>query len=161
MITVILPTRDSAARLVQVLTILVPAAVDGLVKSVVFADAGSTDATLAIAEDSGARVISVQGDVGTRLAAGVAAVRGGWILALDESLALPEAWRVPVEAHLAGGGGKPAWIAATGLLGLPGRPLAVLAPREACEAAGGFKPGDEPLKALLERLKPKAVRLRA
>ena len=160
MISVILPTRDSAARLVQVLTLLVPAAVDGLVKAVVFADADSTDATLAIAEDSGARVISVQGDVGTRLAAGVAAARGGWILALDEALALPEAWRVPVEAHLAGGGGKPAWIAAAGPFGLPGRPLAVLASREAYDAAGGFKPGGEPLKALLGRLKPKAVRLR-
>ena len=160
MISVILPTRDSAARLVQVLTLLVPAAIDGLVKEVVFADAGSTDATLAIAEDSGARVVQVQGDAGTRLAAGVATARGGWILALGDDLTLPEAWRVPVEAHLASGGGKPAWIAEAGLFGLAGRPLAVLASREAVAAAGGFKPGDEPLKALLERLKPKAVRLR-
>jgi hypothetical protein len=86
--------------------------------------------------------------------------RGPWILALDDHLALPEAWRVPVEAHLAGGGGRPAWIAAAGLFGLPGRPLAVLARREAVEAAGGFKPGDEPLRALLVRLKPRAARLR-
>ncbi|EJL23106.1 glycosyl transferase [Caulobacter sp. AP07] len=160
MISVILPTRDSAARLVQVLTLLVPAAVDGLVKEVVFADAGSTDATLAIAEDSGARVVQVQGDAGTRLAAGAATARGSWILALGEDLTLPEAWRVPVEAHLAGGGGRPAWIAEAGLLGLPGRPLAVLASRQAVDAAGGFKPGGDPLKALLGRLKPRAVRLR-
>ena len=160
MITVVLPTHDSAARLVQVLTLLVPAAVDGLVKTVVFADAGSTDSTLAIAEDSGARVVTVQGDVGTRLAAGAAVARGPWILALGEDLALPEAWRVRVEAHLAGGGGKPAFIAAPGPFGLAGRPLAVLALREAVEAAGGFKPGGDPLKALLRRLKPKAVRLR-
>jgi len=160
MITVVLPTHDSAGRLVQVLTLLVPAAVDGLVKEVVFADAGSTDATLAIAEDSGARVVTVQGDVGTRLAAGAATARGGWILALGEDLALPEAWRAPVEAHLAGGGGKPAWIAAPGPLGLTGRPLAALASREAHDAAGGFKPGGDPLKALLGRLKPKAIRLR-
>ena len=160
MITVILPTHDSAARLVQVLTVLVPAAVDGLVKTVVFADAGSTDSTLAIAEDSGARVVTVQGDAGTRLAAGCAVARGPWILALDTHLALPEAWRVPVEAHLAGGGGRPAFIAAPGPFGLAGRPLAVLATRDAVEAAGGFKPGGDPLKALLGRLKPKAVRLR-
>jgi glycosyltransferase involved in cell wall biosynthesis len=160
MITVVLPTHDSAARLVAVLTVLVPAAMDGLVKNVVFADAGSTDATLDIAEDSGAWVITVQGDVGTRLAAGCAAAKGAWILALGEDLALPETWRVHVEAHLAGGGGKPAFIAAPGLFGLPGRPLAVLASRDAVEAAGGFKPGGDPLKALLGRLKPKAVRLR-
>jgi glycosyltransferase involved in cell wall biosynthesis len=157
MITVVLPTHDSAARLVHVLPLLVPAAVDGLVKAVVFADAGSTDATLAIAEDSGARVVQAPGDAGQRLAAGCAAARSAWILALGEDLVLPEAWRTPVEAHLAGGGGKPAWIAAPGLFG---RPLAVLASREAVEAAGGFKPGGDPLKALLGRLKPRAVRLR-
>jgi glycosyltransferase involved in cell wall biosynthesis len=157
MITVVLPTRNSAARLVQVLTVLVPAAVDGLVKEVVFADAGSTDATLAIAEDSGARVVQATGDAGARLAAGCAAARGSWILALGEDLTLPEAWRTPAEAHLAGGGRKPAFIAAPGLFG---RPLGVLASREAVEAAGGFKSGGDPLKALLGRLKPRAVRLR-
>jgi len=158
MITVVLPTHDSAARLVHVLPLLVPAAVDGLVKAVVFADAGSTDATLAIAEDSGARVVQATGDAGARLAAGFAAARSAWILALSDDLNLPEAWRTPVEAHLAGGGGKPAWIAASGLFG---RPLAVLASREAVEAAGGFKPGGDPLKALRGRLKPSAVRLKA
>ena len=160
MITVVLPTHNSAARLVYVLSLLVPAAVDGLVKSVVFADAASTDATLDIAEDSGAMVVTVQGDIGTRLAAGCAAAKGTWILALGEELSLPENWRVAVEAHLAGGGGKPALIAAPGLFGLPGRPLAVLASRDAVAAARGFKPGGDPLRALLGRLKPKAVRLR-
>lgn len=157
MITVVLPTHNSAARLVHVLPLLVPAAVDGLVKAVVFADAGSTDATLAIAEDSGARVVQASGDVGARLAAGCAAAKSAWILALGEDLVLPEAWRTPVEAHLAGGGGKPAWI---GQAGLFGRPLAVLASREAVEAAGGFKSGGDPLKALVGQLKPRAVRLR-
>lgn len=157
MITVVLPTCNSAARLVHVLPLLVPAAVDGLVKAVVFADAASTDATLAIAEDSGARVVQVTGDAGARLAAGCAAARSAWILALGEDLVLPDAWRTPVEAHLAGGGGRPAWIAAQGLFG---RPLAVLASREAVEAAGGFKPGGDPLRTLLGRLKPRAVRLR-
>jgi glycosyltransferase involved in cell wall biosynthesis len=160
MITVVLPTHNSAARLVHVLPLLVPAAVDGLVKAVVFADGGSTDATLEIAEDSGARVVTAQGDAGTRLAAGYTAAKSAWILALGEDLVLPEGWRTPVEAHLAGGGGKPAWIGQAGLFGLAGRPVAVLASRDAVERAGGFKPGDDPLKALLGRLKPKAVRLR-
>jgi glycosyltransferase involved in cell wall biosynthesis len=160
MITVVLPTHNSAARLVHILPLLVPAAVDGLVKSVVFADAGSTDATLDVAEDSGALVVTVQGDLGARLAAGCAAARGAWILALGEDLSLPETWRTSVEAHLAGGGGKSAWIAQAGLLGLAGRPLALLASRDAVEAAGGFRPGADPLKALLGKLKPKAERLR-
>jgi glycosyltransferase involved in cell wall biosynthesis len=157
MITVVLPTSNSAARLVHVLPLLVPAAVDGLVKAVVFADAGSTDATLAIAEDSGARVVQASGDAGRRLASGCAMAKSAWVLALGEDLILPEAWRTPVEAHLAGGGGKPAFIAAPGLFG---RPLAVLVSSEAVEAAGGFKPGGDPLKALLGRLKPRAVRLK-
>ncbi|MFZ0269702.1 glycosyltransferase, partial [Caulobacter sp.] len=117
MITVVLPTHNSAACLVHVLPLLVPAAVDGLVKAVVFADAGSTDATLAIAEDCGARVVQASGDAGARLATGCAAAKSAWILALGEDLVLPEAWRTPVEAHLAGGGGKPAWIAGPGLFG--------------------------------------------
>lgn len=157
MITVVLPTRDSAARLVHVLPLLVPAAVDGLIKAVVFADAGSTDATLAIAEDSGARVVQAAGDAGARLSAGCAAVKSAWILALGEDLVLPEGWRTPIEAHLAGGGGKPAWIAAPGLFGCP---LAVLASREAVEAAGDFTRGGDPLKTLLGRLKPRAVRVK-
>jgi hypothetical protein len=102
-------------------------------------------------------VVQAAGDAGARLAVGFAAAKSAWILALSEDLNLPEAWRSPVEAHLAGGGGKPAWIAAPGLFG---RPLAVLASREAVEAAGGFKPGGDPLKALLGRLKPKPVRLK-
>ena len=159
MITVVLPTHDSAARLVHVLPLLVPAAIDGLVKNVVFADAGSTDATLEIAEDSGAWVVTATGDVGTRLAAGCAAARSAWVMVLGEDLVLPEGWRTPVEAHLAGGG-KPGWIAGRGVLGLPGRPVAVLASVEAVAAAGGFRPGSDPLKALLGRLKPKAVRVR-
>jgi hypothetical protein len=36
----------------------------------------------------------------------------------------------------------------------------VLASRDAVEAAGGFKPGGDPLRALLGLLRPKAVRLR-
>jgi glycosyltransferase involved in cell wall biosynthesis len=160
MITVVLPTNNSAERLVPVLPLLVPAAVDGLLKTVVFADAGSTDATLAIAEDSGARVVQATGDAGARLAAGCAAARSAWILALGEDLILPEAWRTPAEAHLAGAGagGKSAFIAAPGLFG---RPLAVLARLDAIEAAGGFKPGGDPLKALLGRLKPGPVKLKA
>src|SRR3954470_7473446 len=100
MITVVLPTNNSAARLVHLLPLLVPAAIDGLVKAVVFADAGSTDATLAIAEDSGARVVQAAGDAGQRLSAGCAAVKSAWILALAEDLVLPDAWRTSVEAHL-------------------------------------------------------------
>lgn len=159
MITVVLPTHNSAARLVHVLPLLVPAAVDGLVKAVVFADGGSTDATLDIAEDSGAKVVRADGDTGVRLAAGCEAVKSAWILALGEDLILPETWRTSVEAYLAGAGatGRPAYIAAPGLFG---RPLAVLARLEAVEAAGGCRPGVDPLKALLGRLKPKAARLK-
>jgi len=160
MITVVLPTRNSAARLVHVLPLLVPAAVDGLVKAVVFADADSTDATLEIAEDSGARVVQDLGDAGARLAAGCGAAKSPWVFALGEDLVLPDGWRTSVEAHLAGAGatGKPAFIAAPGLFG---RPLAVLVRLDAIEAAGGFKPGGDPLKTLLAKLKARASRLKA
>jgi glycosyltransferase involved in cell wall biosynthesis len=143
MITVVLPTHDSAARLVQVLTVLVPAAVDGLVKAVVFADAGSTDATLDIAEDSGARVVQATGDAGThgwRPAARRPGAPGFWPWARIWSL--PEAWRTcrsrptrrAAAANRPGSLSPDCWACSD-------VPLAVLAALEAVEAADGFKPG--------------------
>ena len=45
MISAILATRNDARRLGETLAALVPAAVDGLVRQVIIADAGSTDRT--------------------------------------------------------------------------------------------------------------------
>ena len=158
MISVVLVTRDSAAVLAQTLAALVPAAVDGLVKEVIVVDAGSTDPTLEIADDAGARIIGLDGDIGTRLAAGCAAARGVWILALAPDRVLPEAWRGPVETHLAQGGGSPVWLGEAGWWKrLTGSALGVLARRTDYDRAGGFTAGERPVATLIRSLKARRL----
>lgn len=94
MISVIVPTRDSATVLGPCLSALVPAAVSGLVREVILADAGSMDGTMAIAEDAGARVVA--GDV----AAAVAAAKGEWLLILPPTSRLEPGWEAEAEHHV-------------------------------------------------------------
>ena len=94
MISVIVPTRDSAAVLGPCLSALVPAAVSGLVREVILADAGSADATLEIAEDAGARVVA--GD----LVAAVATAKGDWLLILPPTTRLEPGWEAEAAAHV-------------------------------------------------------------
>ncbi len=94
MISVIVPTRDSAAVLGPCLSALVPAAVSGLVREVILADAGSGDATLAIADDAGTRVVA--GDV----AAAVATAKGEWLLILPPTTRLEPGWEAEAAEHV-------------------------------------------------------------
>lgn len=94
MISVIVPTRESADVLGPCLSALVSAAVSGLVREVILADAGSADGTLTIAEDAGARV--VVGDV----AAAVATAKGDWLLILPPTTRLEPGWESETEHHI-------------------------------------------------------------
>jgi len=119
MISVVLVASEDLAGLSAQMALLVPAAVDGLVKELVLV-AGDEPGVEALAEDSGARLVVTSGD---RLAAGAAAARGDWILTLRAAPALREGWREPVEKHLAAGAGAPA------ALTVPGGLLDRLSPR--------------------------------
>jgi len=163
MITVVIATHDSAPSLGPCLASLVPAAVDGLVREVVITDAGSEDATLAIAEDCGARIVATPGNAGIRLAAGCADPRGDWLLVLEPDAVLPEGWRTAVETHLAGGPDRAAalpvypgqgWARLLGLERLQG----LLISTRLYGASGGFQPGDRPLADLART--SRALRLR-
>ena len=94
MISVIVPTRDSAIVLPVCLSALVSAAVSGLVQEVVLADGGSADATLEIALDAGARVVA--GDV----AAAVATAKGDWVLILPPTTRLEAGWEAEAAEHI-------------------------------------------------------------
>lgn len=93
MISVIVATRDSASVLPSCLAALVPAAVSGLVREVIVADAGSTDATLEIAEDAGARVVATIEDA-------VAGAKGDWLLVLPPSVRLEPGWEGEAALHV-------------------------------------------------------------
>lgn len=97
MLSVIIPTLDSAAELQGLLAALVPAAVDGLVREVICADAGSTDPTAAICEDSGVELVA------GGLVAAARTAKGEWALVLPVDIRLPRDWTETLKAHLTRG----------------------------------------------------------
>lgn len=92
MISVVIPTMNAEARLAATLTALVPAAVDGLVREVIVVDAGSTDRTVAIVEESGAQLLSKSGGRGYQLARGAMAAKQPWLLFLHSDTVLEAGW---------------------------------------------------------------------
>lgn len=162
MISVVIPTHDHAAVIAACLSSLVPAAVDGLVREVVLADAGSTDETLVIAEDCGARVVKADGDLGARLAAACVDPRGDWLLILLPDATLPESWRSAAETQIKAGWDQAAWLPRPGrswLERLTGgdAPQGLLVSGRHYAAVGGFAPGDKGLARLLGRLGAKRL----
>ncbi|WP_312165521.1 cell wall biosynthesis glycosyltransferase [Phenylobacterium sp.] len=103
MISVIIPTSNAERELQVLLPVLVPAAVDGLVREVIVADAGSTDATLVICEDAGA-------EAAADLASAAAMARGDLFLVLPPDLRLRRGWEESLRRHIEGRGGA-AWLA--------------------------------------------------
>lgn len=101
MISVVIPTLNAAQTLQQAMAPLVPAAVDGLVREVVVADGGSTDETLELAEDAGARLVATEAGRGVQLAAGCAAAKGDWLLILHADTELADDWMKAAADHVA------------------------------------------------------------
>jgi hypothetical protein len=124
-----------------------------LVKEVILVGDGEP-AIDALAEDSGAHLVTTPGDTAARLSAGAAVAKGDWILTLRSAPALREGWREPIEKHLAGGAGAPA------VLTVPGGLLSQLSPRLHGVLVRRLdwpsNGGDE--KALAKSLKAKALK---
>jgi glycosyltransferase involved in cell wall biosynthesis len=152
MISVILPTLDNEATLGDALADLVRAAVDGLVREVVAVDAGSRDATLEILEDAGARTITASGALGERLAVGVQAAKGAWLMVLPPRPVLFPGWERHVAVHLERHAQASAALEPErpGLFRRPS-PDALLISRLRHDCAGGFKATDKSVGALLRR----------
>jgi hypothetical protein len=119
MISVVIATLNSGRLLADTLSALIPAAVDGLVRQVVIADGGSTDATLEIAEDAGALIVAGP------LMAGVAAAPEPWVLVLAPGARLVPGWEPMAYAHTQTSGGKAGWIGPVRPKGLVGWALAL------------------------------------
>lgn len=92
MISVIIPTLNAEAELPRSLSALMPAVSTGLLKQVIIADGGSTDASAKIAEDCGADFVRANPGRGTQLAAGAAMARGDWLLFLHADTELEAGW---------------------------------------------------------------------
>jgi rSAM/selenodomain-associated transferase 2 len=104
MISVVIPTLNAEASLARCLTALVPAAVDGVVREVIIADGGSTDATAAIADEAGATFIQAERGRGQQLAAGACAAKSGWLLFLHADTVLQPGWEEEALRHMRAAG---------------------------------------------------------
>lgn len=97
-VTVVIPTLDESAQIAQ--------AVRGLwwADEVLVCDGGSSDGTATLAEDAGARVISVLGQtIADQRNAGIGAARNEWVLALDADERASPQLRDELSAMLSGG----------------------------------------------------------
>ncbi len=101
MITVVIPTLNAGLSLNPAFAALVAASVEGLVSTVIVVDGGSTDHTLDIADDAGARIIKTQKGRGVQLAAGGHEVKTKWILFLHADTILTPGWQVEVRGFIA------------------------------------------------------------
>ena len=79
MISVVIPTHESERLLAHTLAALVPGALDGILREVIVADAGSTDGTAKVADVAGCRFLVIPGDRGARLTAAAATARADWL----------------------------------------------------------------------------------
>jgi rSAM/selenodomain-associated transferase 2 len=152
MLSVVIPTLNAAACLGTCLERL------GGADEILVVDGGSEDATLAIAEAAGARVIVSPKGRGRQLRTGGQAAKGDWLLFLHADTRLGTRWRDAVEAHIAGSSGPAcfrfrlddaAWQARVlergvalrvRLLGLSYGDQGLLVSRVHYGNAGGFRP---------------------
>jgi len=108
MVSVIVPTFNSLRELQVLLPAMVRAAIDGVVRQVIAADAGSTDPTPEICEDAG--VLVVQGGI----VAAARSARSERLLIVPSDLDLAEGWEAPLARHLQAGGGPALLMGARG-----------------------------------------------
>jgi glycosyltransferase involved in cell wall biosynthesis len=92
MLSVVIATQDSERTLVPTLAALVGGAAAGMVREVIVADSGSRDATAAIADDAGCRLITSASNRGARLKAAADAARGAWLLFLQPGVVPDPTW---------------------------------------------------------------------
>lgn len=100
MISVVIPTLDSAPTLPRCLNALLDAAMSGLVREVIIVDGGSADDTLKIADAAGARIIKGEECCGTRLARGADAAKSDWLLFLRPNTILEANWACEAASFL-------------------------------------------------------------
>lgn len=155
-LTVVMPTLNAAQGLVHSLPSLAEGLQAGLIRELVISDGGSTDATLQIAEEAGAVVVSGPASRGGQLRRGADAAAGEWLFFLHADTVLPAGWTDMAQAQILNGhpahfnmrfdtsGLAPALVAGWANLRarwfhLPYGDQGLLIARAEYDAVGGFK----------------------
>lgn len=100
MISVVIPTLNAEAGLAAALSALIPAVVEGVVREVIIVDGGSSDRTAAIAESSGADILTTRPGRGIQMAAGARRARFPWLLFLHADTVLAPGWEREAAAFI-------------------------------------------------------------
>lgn len=177
-ISIVIPTLNAAPELPRTLQALMEGLQAGLIHELVISDGGSSDATVQMAEDSGAVVISGPASRGGQLSRGCKAAKGEWLLILHADTELQLGWADTVFDHLPTGrpaafhlkfranGLGPTWVAGwanlrSRLFSLPYGDQGLLVRRRDYLSAGGYP--DQPLMedVALVRALPRVVVLGA
>lgn len=179
-ISVVVPTLDAEKTLPGCLTALMEGLTAGLIRELVVSDGGSGDATLRVADEAGAIIVTGPASRGGQLRRGVEATQGSWILVLHADTELAPGWAAEVADHLANARGPahfrlrfrasgllPGWVAGwanlrSAVFGLPYGDQGLLVRRRDYDRAGGYP--DQPLMedvALVRALDGPLTRLAA
>jgi len=154
-LSVVIPTLNAERALPACLARLMEGVEAGLIRELIITDGGSTDATLAMGEDSGAIIVTGVPSRGGQLRRGATASKGDWLLIVHADSLLPEGWASLVINHLPtehpahfrlrfdARGMKPTLVAAWAnlrarLLKLPFGDQALLISRADYDAVGGY-----------------------
>ncbi len=92
MISVIIPTLNSAREMRRTLPPLVEGVSYGIVKQVIIADGGSSDETLEIADAAGCEVVTTEPRRALQVRSGAAASKGKYIMILHPGVELAPGW---------------------------------------------------------------------
>lgn len=155
-VSVIIPTLNSAPALPDCLGALIEGLQAGLLRELIISDGGSNDATLEIAAEAGAELLTGAASRGGQLARGAQRAQADWLLFVHSDTVLPLGWAALAAAHIAAES-APAYFGlsfeARGLaprivagwanrrarlFGLPYGDQALLISRVQYEAAGGY-----------------------
>lgn len=100
MISVVIPTLNAESNLTATLAALVAATVQGLIREVIIADGGSSDATADIADVAGAKFLKTEQGRGSQLAAGAERASSNWLLFLHADTVLQPGWEQEAAAFM-------------------------------------------------------------